>query len=113
MWWSIVKGSSVFGIRCIPSIIMHGSLISLSYCHAVRSVVFSEVVEQRLLGGDCPWLKDICVWICGCVENEGGSTPAQPNNGCAEHSLSGYHLCIMRGFLRHCWLNPVGSQMSP
>ena len=59
--------------------------------------------------GDSPQLWDTCVWICGCVENEGEPLTWQ---WLCWALLGGYHLCIMRGFLKHCQLNPVSCQVS-
>ena len=54
--------------------------------------------------GDCPQLCDIFRWICGCVKNEGKVTYQAV---VVQSLVGGYDQCIMRGFFKCCWLNPV------
>ena len=104
VWWHNIQGTWVLGSRDILSV-----MISISCCHGVGCLVHSKGVKQSLQG----WLSVVSghVYVAVVVQVIGGESHL-PGNGCSEHCWVGFLLCIMRGFVKHCWWDPVSDQVS-
>ena len=99
VWWYRVQGS-----RDILSV-----MIATSCCHGVGFVACSKGVYQSLQG----WLSVIIghVHVAVVMQVIRGESHL-PGNGCVEHIWVGHPSCIMRGFTKCCWWDPVGYQVS-